>query len=351
MMQRFQIAAVMWGHTARRVSQKSGISTAPNPKQEKRMKAHVCAFLLSHRVLACSALFCLQALAVQATGPDKISILRSAPLSLPRLAPGGEQLGVKPMRSTAFETLTLVPGGRTILKYRGTAAYLAVEAGDDWQQELRNHRAGANYVTFTLHASLGTQIDVGGASLVIEQSERDPTYAAIHTTGADSRIDHETPWMLFGGARMAPLYIVTIKLDRKAGTWAIWFRDALAADDLPLSPRQGTGNAIHITAGKAGAWICGLVCSDENPLFEDANDNAVPDDFEQQVLGKLLETNAAEPTRAALRVGWQMEKQSRPPSVFIYDTPAPDNFPADCSPEGQIEHNMPNGLKYGAPRN
>ena len=148
---------------------------------------------------------------------------------------------------------------------------------------------------------------------------------------------------------MAPLYIVTVKLDRKSGTWAMWLRDMLVAADMPLSPHSGAAQ-IHIIAGKAGAWLCGLVCSDENPLFEDANNNAVPDDFERKLLGKLLGEDSSEQTQANLRLAWDEEKKSRPPSEFVLTTPLPDSFPQDCSPQGQIEHGMTGGLKYGAPK-
>ncbi|MFZ5494694.1 MAG: hypothetical protein ACOZE5_05075 [Verrucomicrobiota bacterium] len=188
----------------------------------------------------------------------------------------------------------------------------------------------------------GTEINIGGAFLTIDQSERDPGYARIKTSGTDVRINHEMPWMLYNGARMAPLDIVTLKVDRGAGTWAMWFRDALVATDMPPGSEQGDLGKVQITAGKAGAWLCGLVYSDENPLFENANDNTVPDDFERQLLGELLDAGGFGQIQHALRAAWLDEKLSRPPSVFILTTPLPDSFP-----EGQFVHGMIGGLKFG----
>ena len=314
------------------------------------MKTDAFAFSASRRALVCSTLFCISAFVTTVLGdPQAILVLRSAPLSLPRLAPEDAKLGNKPLRNEAYEVLTLVPGQQTSSKQRGGAAYLEIEPKVEWQQKLRNQRDSVNYVSFSLYASLGTQIDVGGASLVIEQSDRDPSYAAIQAADPqDKIIHHEMPWMLFGGARMAPLYIVTVMLDRKAGTWAMWFRDMLVAVDMPLSPKLDAAQ-IRITAGKAGAWFCGLVCSDENPLFEDANDNGVPDDFEQKLLGAVLSKSASEQTQANLRLAWDEARKSRPPSEFFLTTPLPDSFPNDCSPEGTIVHSMTGGLKFGAP--
>lgn len=187
-------------------------------------------------------------------------------------------------------------------------------------------------------------------ALTVEQSQRDATYAAIQATGTDGVISREMPWMLFDGARMAGLEIVTVKVDRRAGTWAMWFRDFLVLADMPLGDPRGGPSRIEITAGKAGAWLCGLVCSDENPLFEDANDNTVPDDFEQAALGWLLDERASAQTRTTLKAAWLEERLSRPPSEFILTTPLPDSFPENCDPEGQFVHGMINGLKFGAPK-
>lgn len=310
-----------------------------------------CAHSTNSRTLLCSALLYASVFTPLALGNESpIAILRNAPLSLPRLAVDAHKLGKKPVRVEAFEVLSLSPGQRAKQKERGGSAYLEIEPGAEWQQSLRTQRVGANYVTFALNASVGTKIDIGGATVVLATSERDASYAAIRADDRGGNIDHEMPWLLFGGARMAPLDIVTVKLDRKSGTWAMWFRDTLVAADMPLAARQGVAAQIHITAGKAGAWLCGLVCSDENPLFEDANDNAVPDDFEQEILGELLHGNASDRVRAGLRQAWQEAKSSQPRSEFLLTTPLPDSFPEDCAPEGQFVHGMEGGLKFGAPK-
>ena len=317
-------------------------------KGNPSMKTDASAFSASQRALVYSALLCVLAFVPIVLGdPSTVAILRSAPLSLPRLSAATDKLGLKPIRAEAFEVLRLSTAEHAKQKLRGSAAYLEIEPGVVWQQKLRNQRAGANYVSFTLNASLATQIDIGGASVVIEQSEKDQTYAAVQTTTPGRSIHHEMPWMLFGGARMATLDIVTVKVDRQAHTWAMWFRDTVVAEDMPLASQDSVPQ-IRITAGKGGAWLCGLVCSDENPLFEDTNDNAVPDDFELRILGNLLSKNASEQTKANLRLAWDEEKRSRPPSEFVLTTPQPDSFPVWCAPDGAPVHGMVGGLKFSS---
>lgn len=106
---------------------------------------------MSNRALLSAALLGLTAILPTARGNESpIAISSKAPLSLPRLTPEANKLGQKPVRAEAFETLNLEPGQRAKQKVRGSAAYLEIEPGAEWQQELGNRRAGANYVSFTL---------------------------------------------------------------------------------------------------------------------------------------------------------------------------------------------------------
>jgi hypothetical protein len=73
----------------------------------------------------------------------------------------------------------------------------------------------------------------------------------------------------------------------------------------------------------------------------------VPDDFEKKVLGQLLEDGASPKRLVALRLAWQKERLSLPPSEFLLTTPLPDSFPANCDANGQIVHGMTGGKKLG----
>jgi hypothetical protein len=275
-----------------------------------------------------------------------ISILSRAPLSLPRLTTEAGALGKKPVSGNAYEVLRLTPHDHSREKMAGGPSFLEIDPSTEWRQKLRNRRPDANYVSFTLSASLGSKIDIGGAILRIDQSEKDPAYASITANGDERIMNHETPWLLFGGARMAMLEIVTVKLDQKSKTWDLWFRDSLVAKDLPLETSRGNESFL-LTTGKAGAWLCGLVCSDENPLFEDSNDNSVPDDFETEKLGKLLPANTSHQSVAALTDAWLLKKRTLPPSVFVLTTTPPSSFPDSCDANGAVVHGMNAGKKFG----
>jgi len=194
---------------------------------------------------------------------------------------------------------------------------------------------------------------VANALIAIEPTQREGAYAAL-MRGEPSAgsidwqpLNHEVPLLPFGGMPMATLDVVTVKIDRSARRWTIWFHDALVAEDLPMVPvRNGAPARLEIKAGTAGAWLCGLVCADENPLFADENGNHVPDDFERDVLGSLLGADAAADVVATLRAAWMDEKRTRPPSEFIQTTPLPDSFPEWCEPDGSPVHGMPDSARF-----
>ena len=169
------------------------------------MKTDACAFSASQRALVYSALLCVSAFASQAFGTESpIWVLSKAPLSLPRLAPEADKLGKKPVRGEAFEVLGLSATQHAKQKERGGATYLEIEPGAGWQRNLRRKGVGASYVTFTLNASVGTMIDIGGATVSIEPSQKDGSYAAIYSGGTAKPINHEVPLMLFEGRRRRP---------------------------------------------------------------------------------------------------------------------------------------------------
>jgi hypothetical protein len=279
-----------------------------------------------------------------------ISVLRNAPLSLPRLAPEARKLGHEPVAASEFEVLRFMPVPRAKLMTQGRASYLGIEPEAEWEQPLRHKTAEISYISFTLNASSGTRIEIGGAAFSVEPSQRSDTHAGIRVLSSEAPICHETPWSLFGGSRMAPLNIVTVKVDRRTYTWSMWFRDSLVVTDAPMSEDKRNFGRIRVTAGKGGAWLCGLVFSDENPLFEDGNDNAVPDDFEVSSTGGLVEVGASAGTLEALRRGWLAKRRTMRPTIFVLTTPLPDAFPDLCSPEGERVHGMTGGFKYGSRR-
>jgi hypothetical protein len=269
-------------------------------------------------------------------------------LQLPRLVQKPSRPGASRIPDGAYETLDLLPDEHAKQRVRNNVAYIEVEPTVRWTQKLRRQRAGANYVTVSLTASSGTRIELGGVALLIEQSDKHAEYAAVRVDGMSLPGGHETPWLPYNGTRMALLDLVTLMVDDRKGTWAMWLHDSLVFAGLPLNAKDDGENVIRIRGGRTGAWVYGIVCSDENPLFDDANDNTVPDDFEKVAIGELLENGASNATVNILRRAWFEDRASREPSSFGFSGLWPDSFPAGCSPEGEPVHGMLDGLKFGA---
>jgi hypothetical protein len=146
---------------------------------------------------------------------------------------------------------------------------------------------------------------------------------------------------------MALLGPLTVKTDERTSLWSIWSTDSLIRDELPITQSASAGiPTITMTAGNAGARILGLAFSDENPVFEDSNHNAVPDDFERTELGQLLPSDAGAGFKADLRLAWSAERRRRPPTQSAIAIPNPDFVPDLCGSEGAPLHGMPNSLRY-----
>ena len=77
---------------------------------------------------------------------------------------------------------------------------------------------------------------------------------------------------------------------------------------------------------QAGARICGLISSDDNPLFADENRNGIDDAFEaQQTPGASLAGRKAGTARSQLAKAWQEDQQARPVQPWPVRRPLPDN--------------------------
>ncbi|MGH7945903.1 MAG: hypothetical protein ACREH8_16975 [Opitutaceae bacterium] len=141
----------------------------------------------------------------------------------------------------------------------------------------------------------------------------------------------------FGGAALAALPVLTVRLDPKAGGWDLFVGSRLVATDLPLAelPRNAARQfAVH--AGAQGARICGLVTVDENPLYEDENANGIDDVFEKQNnQGALLAANVPVTSRTQLARQWQEEQKTRKTAPMSVQRPLPDGAPRQPPGKGK----------------
>jgi hypothetical protein len=202
------------------------------------------------------------------------------PLGLKRLAGIAATPGEKTPAANSYEVVNITSGqapagsnGST--RQRKGVSFVEIEANGTWEQPLRGLHNGISYTTFTILGSIGTQIDIGGAKIAIVPSEIENYAAFMIGYPSESGIEwkplnHETPLVLVAGRTMANLAAVTVRADSEKGVWAIFLRDYLAAENLPLvSTKPQSLRNLVVNGGNDGAWACELACSDVNPLFED----------------------------------------------------------------------------------
>lgn len=252
-----------------------------------------------------------------------------APLGLPRLKEQAKPGEAAPVARAKFADTDLTkssPGARAGEK-RG-AKFLALDAMSDWSQPLRGKPGDVLFVSFSVNGSPGTVIEVGGARLLVAEST-----VANHATLI---LDESTPagvnWRELGlhsplekydTRPLASFSVLTLRLDPANSVFDLYLGSRLIADHLPY--QSGKDNRrLTLLAGDAGARLNGLVQSDENPLYDDANANGIDDRFEQQKNGRLLATSAPKAERQALIKDWRDSQRATRPAALFVNLPRPD---------------------------
>jgi hypothetical protein len=132
----------------------------------------------------------------------------------------------------------------------------------------------------------------------------------------------------YDGKKFAALPTITVRLDPVAGTWDLYCGGRLVGYGLPLIESKKVDRRIVFRAGTEGAWIAGVVLADENPIYEDANANAIDDRFEVAARGTLLPVNASAAERKLLAKQWKdAQRATVPPALFVQRL-LPDNLAA-----------------------
>lgn len=251
----------------------------------------------------------------------------SPPLGLLRLNSVTKPNEAAPLAAAKFNVDTLSAtdvAGATKAK-KNSIDYLALDGGKEWSRPLRGAVENVTFVSFHLYGSIGTVVEIGGVKLGITASDV-PNYAQLMAkSGAKDwcSLGLNVPFKTYGGKTLAALPVLTVRLDSDEGTFDV-YRDAqLLAVNLSVA----AGNAPRrfvVTSGAGGAWICGLVQSDENPLYEDSNSNGVDDQFERRKRGGVAAQKSSLPERKQLAEEWRMEQRTRPGEALFYRGPASD---------------------------
>ena len=206
---------------------------------------------------------------------------------------------------------------------------LVLDAGKEWSRSLRGAGREVTFASFQVYGSQTTIIEIGGARLGLTAG---PIPGSLQLM-----FDHSTAGTLawkplnvhvstgkYGGKSLVALPTLTVALDSAAGFWHLYSGNRLLADHLPLIAAKRDHRQFTVKAGTEGAWVCGLVLSDENPLYEDANVNGSDDAFERQKYGALLPAGAAIPTRQQLAQEWKAAQRAKAPPALFVNRPMPD---------------------------
>jgi hypothetical protein len=126
---------------------------------------------------------------------------------------------------------------------------------------------------------------------------------------------------------------LTVRIDSEAGVWDVFSDSRLLADNLPLPAARKNQREFLLRAGSDGAWLSGLVLSDENPLYEDDNANGIDDRFERQARGATLAANASMAERTQLAAQWKEHQRVKTPPALFVRRPMPDGTVVSTPPK------------------
>jgi hypothetical protein len=232
-------------------------------------------------------------------------------------------------RHDAGKSTVESPAASPQAKDRKGVKYLALAAGQDWSRPLRGKKGEQVFISLSMSASVGTIFELGPARLgLVPIDIAGYAQLAVDETGAAGpkwrELGLHAPLEKFDGQPLASFDILTLRLDPAHGTFDLYQGASLLHADLKLADLEQ--NKIVIRPGSGGAWLHGLVQSDDNPLYADANRNGIDDTFEQSKHGKLAATTLSKPARKQLATDWQADQAKTPaavPALFV-QTPRPD---------------------------
>ena len=270
----------------------------------------------------------------QSSVAGSASVVRATvAFDLPRLKAKGRAdapFAVPKGRATVHE---LSPNGKANARAAVSHGvnYIDIDGGTTWASEVRGAEKDITFVSFFVYASEGTTIDIAGAKIVVRpSSEPDKVQMQIGRPG-----EKGMQWRNFGGpvrleqyngAPLAALPILTVRLDGTAGIWDLYVGPRIGVVDMPLPKLPaGATRQFSIRAGPAGGRVCGLISSDDNPLFIDENRNGIDDTFEAQHSPGSLAGRKAGSARAQMAKAWQEDQQRRNVQPWPVRRPLPDN--------------------------
>jgi hypothetical protein len=261
-----------------------------------------------------------------------------APLGLPRLKTKSKPGKAAPLASSAYDLdpLAVPPVAKTAggicPVQRNGVRVLELDAAHEWKRPLLKSGKGPLCVSFLLYGSDATVIAIDGAWLGVARS---PVSQCLQLMIGESTPEGpkwreaglHVQCQTYGGGEMAPFPVLTVRLDPGAEVWDLYAGPRQLADNISLPKTKGgetPPDHFLVRAGQGKTWLCGLVQTTDNPLFEDSNGNGIDDDFERSKKGALLPANLPVAQRAATAKEWRDSATARPPEAWRVEKPRPD---------------------------
>lgn len=265
--------------------------------------------------------------------------VQPSPLGLPRLrsqVPAGK---ASALAIDAFEVDSLeiaakdrAAGGLKSEK-QGNLGVIKVAPNAEFSRPLRASPQKVSFHSFLIYGSQSTVVSLGGAWLGLTASPIGDLLQVAYGEGTPEGLvwksaNLHVPLDVYGGQSLATIPVLTVRLDPKAGVWDLYSGSRLVFANIALLPgaKPADTNKFLVRGGIAGAWITGLVQSDENPLFEDANRNGIEDAYELEQGGKLLAAGTSTTDRGALAEKWKTDSALKVPDAWLLDRPRPDRL-------------------------
>lgn len=264
-----------------------------------------------------------------------------SPLGLPRLrtqVPAGKAsaLGAAVFEVDALEVPTKDrASGSMKTEKEGNVGVLKIAPSAELVRPLRTSPQQVSFHSFLIYASQSTVVSVGGAWLGFAASPIGDMFQVTYGEGTPEGLVWKSASLhvsldVYGGQSLATLPVLTVRLDPKAGVWDLYAGSRLVFANIALlsGAKPADANKFILRGGTAGAWLVGLVQSDENPIFEDANRNGIDDAFELEQGGQLLAATASKADRGALAERWKADSFQKRQDAWLIDRPRPDRLQA-----------------------
>ncbi len=305
-------------------SWQSPIASPPAPKSSI-MRSYLLKISVSVFVLLT---FAASVIGAQPTNP---AARPSAPLGLLRLKDDPKPGEAAKLSASKFAVDPLSHAGvvGAIKSRKDEVDVLELEAGTEWSRPLRGSRQEVTFVSFHVYCSQSTVIEIGGARLGLTASPIPGSLQLMFDDSATGAPQWRSLNIHLGTARydgksFATPPTLTVRLDPANGVWDLFSGSRIIADNLPLLAARSDNRQFTVKAGVEGAWVVGLILSDENPLYDDANDNGIDDAFERSTRGALLAADTPGVVRSALAQQWKAsQRRTTPPALFVA-RPHPD---------------------------